>query len=340
MKWISYLFRRDRLERDLDRELAYHLDRRTQELEAGGLLRREARRQAFIEFGGLAQTKEDVRGTWFARWPQDLLQDIIYGCRILGRSPGFTAAAILSLALGIGANTAVFSLINAVLLRMMPVERPDRLVQVVKQQSGGPGSFSYYVFEQLRERVPSFEGASAIAFAGRREVLLGKEPEEAMAELVSVNHYSVLGLQPALGRLFTAADRDAPVAVISHSYWRRRFGLDPGVVGRTFRLNNRMFTILGVAPRGFFGVVPGQAPDFTFPLHLDGVVRGGQSWVNNRNFNFVQVMARLRPGDCRKGIPSWGYAHFAEGCRRQPGFRPLFLQRRLTSRPQAASRHQ
>lgn len=312
MRWLRFLFRGDRLEHDLDRELSYHLDRRAQDLVAGGLHPDEARRQAHIEFGGVAQTKEEVRDAWFARWPQDLIRDLALGCRLLRRSPGFTAVAAISLALGIGANTAVFSLINAVLFRMMPVEQPDRLVQIIKQQgSRGPGNFSYFVFERLRDRVLSFEGAFAQHSIGRREIIFNGEPEEAVVELVSGNYHSILRLQPAIGRLFTETDRDSQVAVISHSYWRRRFASDPGVIGQAFRLNNRVFTIAGVTPHEFFGVTPGQAADLTFPLGVDGFVRGGESWLNRRNYNFLSVMARLRPDSTLERAQAEAAAVFA-----------------------------
>lgn len=236
MRWLRFLFQRDRLERDLDRELLYHLDRRSEELVRTGLSPDEARRQASLEFGGVTQTKEDVRSAWFARWLDDLIRDLAYACRVLRRSPGFTTVAAISLALGIGANTAIFSLIDAVLLRTMPVQEPERLVQVIKQLGNrGPGNFSYFLFEHFRDRVQSFEGLFAHQSIGRREIMLDREPEDAVVELVSGNYHSVLGLQPLAGRLLTGADRELPVAVISPILaaplrvrsWRRRPQIPP-----------------------------------------------------------------------------------------------------------------
>ena len=173
----------------------------------------------------------------------DFLRDSRHGIRLLAKTPMFTAAAIVSLALGIGANTAIFSLMDAVILRMMPVHEPERLVQFGRD-------LSYPLFRQFRQELRCFTDMFAHSSMGRRDVIFDEEPEAASVEFVSGNYYSVLGVSAFAGRTFDLdIDRNpTPVAVISHEYWKRRFALDPAVIGRSFRWNGRVFTIIGSYP--------------------------------------------------------------------------------------------
>src|SRR5690242_337829 len=214
----------------IDRELRYHFERLVREYIAAGTTPEEARRRARLEFGGVEQIKEecrDVRGRWIA----DFFKDLRYAARTLRRSPGFVAVAVVSLALGIGANTAIFSLINAVMLRSLPVKEPERLVMTTRlTEEGKPGVVSYPLFEYFRDNLKSISGAAAELSSNPALVMDGSE-EVVSGEMVSGNHYSVLGLEPAAGRLLGPEDDvlspASPAAVISYHYWQRRFGLSP-----------------------------------------------------------------------------------------------------------------
>jgi predicted permease len=234
-------------------------------------------------------------------WLEDLVRDVSYGLRLLRRSPMFTCAAILSLALGIGANTAIFSLMDLVMLRMMPVREPERLVQFTKVTSSGRGSFSYPQIQRLEQDLKSFDGLFAYWFAGPREIRIAGNPEEVKVELVSGSYYDVLGVEALVGRRFSrevnGVPGASPFAVISHSFWKRRFGSDPAVIGKTFQLNQTIFTIIGVTPPEFFGVLVGRAPDITIPLSVEAAVRGGGgSSLLAKNRAYLSAMGRLGPG--------------------------------------------
>jgi predicted permease len=283
-----------RSERELEKELRYHVERYAQDLVAQGMEPGQAERQARLAFGGLEQTKEECRDVRGLRWARDFLADCRYGLRLLRRSPAFACAAVFSLALGIGANTAIFSLMDLILFRSMPVREPERLVQFQKYREGR-GAISYPVFEQFQRELRSFDGLLAHAFLGRREIRIAGNAENALLELASGDYYSVLGVGAVAGRVFKS-DTEGPVAVISHAYWKRRFGADPAAIGKTFRLHQTVFTIVGVTPPEFFGVVVGSAPDITLPMSMDAEARGGGTWRRNPHFNWLQLMGRLRPG--------------------------------------------
>ena len=277
---------------EIEEELRFHLEMAEQDsLRRGG-----SPRESRVKAGGLAQAAEAVRDQSRIQWLHDFFRDARFGTRLLSRSPLFTAAAIASLALGIGANTAIFSLIDAVMLRMMPVHEPERLVQLAKvREPYGRSSFSYPLFRQFHDELRSFDGLLARASMTRREVALESEPEIVNTEEVSGNYYSVLGVSAFAGRTFDEeTDREpSPVAVISYAFWKRRFGLNPGAIGTTLRLKQTVFTIIGVTPPEFHGVVVGQAPEITFPLSADGEIRGGESWLPYDSRGWLSVMGRL-----------------------------------------------
>jgi predicted permease len=301
MGWMQRLFRRERLEQELDKELAYHVERRIADLVAGGLDDREAAHRVRLEFGGTDEVKEACRDARGTRWVQDFFQDCRYGLRLLRRSPVFTSVAILSLALGIGANTAIFSLMDRILLRMMPVPKPDRLVELVRFWSGRRTNHAYPHFQQLREALQSFEALMAHSWLGEHEISIDGETEIAQVEMASGAYYSMLGVEARIGRTFTEevdrVPRANPVAVISEAYWERRFGSAPSVVGKTFRRRGTVFTIIGVTPREFTGVTLGKIADITFPVSMAAEVRGGrESWLQDSGTHWLNVMGRLKAG--------------------------------------------
>jgi len=246
------------------------------------------------------------------RWEDDMFRDLRYGIRMLVKAKGFTAVAVLSLALGIGANTAIFSLLDAVLLKPLPIEHPDSLVVVATSASGTSGtvfsgaggssvisSFSYPIFRELRDKSPVFSGVFGhdvlpMSMSG------GGQTERVLGELVSGNFFSVLGVRPYLGRVFTDSDDETPgahaVAVVSYNFWQRRFSANPQIVGQTINLNGYPFEVIGVAAPGFQGIEVGIVPDVRIPIMMNGAVRSGPPVFENRGNSWLAAMARLRPG--------------------------------------------
>ncbi len=296
MSWLNRLLQRERLERELDAEMRDHLERQVADLVARGMEPAEARRQAALLFGGAEQIKEECRDARGVRWLEDFVADCRYGLRVLRKSPVFTAAAVLSLALGIGANTAIFSLMDRVMLRMMPVREPDRLVEFQRiMPVYGRGAISGPLFGQI-QKLSSFDGALAQSWQGRRDIRFGDQDEKAAVELVSGAYYRVLGVSAAIGRTFDETTEREPVAVISHAYWKRKFAMDPGAIGKSFRLNDTVFTIVGVTPPEFFGTIVGQTPDISVPLGMEAEARGAQPVMQKSHYNWLSVMARLKAG--------------------------------------------
>src|SRR6202162_2889933 len=252
---------RERRATRLHDEIQFHRDRLIEDSIAAGISRGEAERRAFLEFGGVPQIEEavrDVRG----RWLEDLAKDLRYAFRTLGRNSGFSVVAVLLLALGIGANVAIFSLINAVTLRTLPVKEPERLVQIARIISDGqPVGVSYPLFEHFRDHAQSISGASA-HWSTDLAIAIDGDEEFVSADLVTGEYYVALGLDPIAGRLLTPADDDlasaASAAVISERYWERRFGRSPAAIGKVVTIRDRAFTIVGVTPASFQSVRPGR----------------------------------------------------------------------------------
>ncbi|PYR61940.1 MAG: hypothetical protein DMF91_08400 [Acidobacteria bacterium] len=280
-------------------EVRFHRDRLIEDYIAAGMDRQEAERRAFLEFGNVAQIEEacrDVRG----RWLDDLAKDLRYTLRTLRRNPGFSIVAVLSLALGIGANAAIFTLVNAVMLRTLPVKAPDRLVQITRLISSGaeqgrPGVVSYPLFEYFRDNVTSISGAFA-QWRSDLAIVIDGEDEFVMADLVSGGYFTVLGIDPAVGRLLGPGDDmlspPAPAAVITDRYWQQRFGRSPSAIGTTFTARDRTFTIVGVTPPSYEGATQGRVPDLMLPLlmMMSDVQRSAM------DFNSLNLLARLKPG--------------------------------------------
>ncbi|HSC28107.1 MAG TPA: ABC transporter permease, partial [Vicinamibacterales bacterium] len=254
---LHSLFRRDRVEDDLDEELRVHLDMQTEVYVRQGMSADSARRRARLDLGGLEQVKERVREGWFGAHVEGLWRDLRHGARVLRRRAGFTTAAVLTLALGIGATTAIFSLVNGLLLRPLPYRAPERLAQIrvdFPDQAGYPGLTK----AELREfgaQSRLFEGFGAAV--GFTVSLTGEgEMEQVFAATVTDDLFPLLGVEPAMGRPFGPEDRYTEQrgyrgVLIGYGLWQRRFGGEPGVIGRSLEVDNVARTILGVMPRGF-----------------------------------------------------------------------------------------
>lgn len=282
---LRSLFSRTRVERDLQREIELHLEQLAREYRSAGMSGAEAYRKARREFGFLDATKERCRDMRRVRAVEDLFRDLAYACRVLIQSPGFSLTAILSLALGVGANTAIFSLVDSVLLRMMPVRDPQQLVEIT---TAGGEAVSYPFFESIRDRAPVFSGVLLLT-AGRmatNAIVGGGDLGEIHFEQVSNGYFDVLGVTPSIGRMLGEKDENA--AVISYAFWQRSFGGDPAVVGRLMRIggDNGPYTIVGVAAARFGGVSPGQPVDLWIPVKRS----------RNPGAMMFRAIGRLRPG--------------------------------------------
>src|SRR5579864_2743719 len=240
-----------------------------------------------------------------------LFQDLRYALRMLVKNPGFTAVAVLTLALGIGANTAIFSLLNAVMLRELPVQKPDELVLFGTGRARGDTDdfastkvYSYSFYREMRQKNQVFSNVSAalsILFGGMHGAIGDSGSLEPMnVQLVSGTYFPTLGVRPLLGRAFTEAEDEPagghPVAVISYSWWKRRFAADPSALGKTVRLGSTVYTIVGVAPPEFFGTEVGESPDLWIPLSMEKQVSPGWNGLDDKWFQSLYILARLKPG--------------------------------------------
>ncbi|HEV2488360.1 MAG TPA: ABC transporter permease [Candidatus Acidoferrales bacterium] len=287
------LFRRRRADMELDDELRDHIARKTQDYMARGMTPPEARRAALIELGGLEQAKEECRDTRHVRWLQDLLQDLRFGLRMLRKSPGFTAVAVLTLTLGIGASSTVFSVVNAVLLEPMPYPDSKSLVYLIDSNpsQGWPRFASSPAnFLDWRAQSRSFEQVVACA-RDTGNVALGEIPEQWRGLAVTEGFFQALRVQPAIGRLFDSSDFVAGkerLLVLSDALWHGEFGGDPSVIGRGIQKDGNLYTIVGVMPPGFqFG---GDSVLYWTPFVFD------KSLAAARGAHFLRVFARLRDG--------------------------------------------
>jgi predicted permease len=302
---LRSLFRGARVERDLEDELRFHVERLTQRGTADGLTPAQSRLAALRAMGGLEQRKEECRDLRRVRFFEDCAHDLRYAARMLQRNPVFAGVAIVSLALGIGANTAIFSVVDALTLRALPVREPRQLVAftVVAPQRESI-NFSYPAYLALRDRLPMFEGIVAAAQPLDRYNIglggAGVDSRQAFVAPVSGNYFSVLGVGAAAGRTLSSGDdrpEAEPVTVLSYGYWQSRFGLAGDVVGRQLTLNGSTFTIVGVAPRGFTGEQTGRATDLWFPMAMEPlVIPEAADYLTNTNVTWLRIIARLAPG--------------------------------------------
>jgi len=297
MNWIASIFHRGKLYNDLSEEIRLHIDERAEQLIGEGMSREEAGRRARLAFGNRAVQEERSREVW--QWPtlESIVADVRLALRQLRRSPGFTMAAILTLALAIGANAVVFSVLNAFLLRPLHVPHVETLY-ALHHGYDLTANQSYPSYVDLRDRNRSFDGL--VAYDVSAAVLdTGNNPSSVWTEDVSGNYFDALGLQPYLGRFFHAGDEhgpnSAPYIVLTYDYWHTHFQDDRGVVGRVVQVNKHPFTILGVAPAEFNGTLLFFNPECFVPLVEDPFLGGGD--LNARGNDFIfETLGHLKPG--------------------------------------------
>jgi predicted permease len=312
---VRTLFRRKWMQAALDEEVQSHLRMAAKERMEQGETPEQARASAVREFGNVGLVKEVTRDVWGWGWLADFLQDLRYGLRMLRHSPGFSTVAVLSLALGIGANTAIFSLLNAVMLRELPVESPGQLVLLGTGRSGGSidefaatDLYSYPFYRELRRTNQVFSDVSAVFSVMFEKVhgAVGGSPnlEPMNVQMVSGAYFPMLGVRPILGRAFSEAEDEPagghPVAVVSYSWWARRFGRDAGILGKTVTLGSTVYTIVGVAPREFFGTTVGQSPDLWIPLSMEKQASPGWNGLDDKWFQSLYILGRLKLGVSRE----------------------------------------
>ena len=291
---VRALLLRAKLDRELDEEMRFHLEREVEQNMAGGMNPEDARFEALCNFGGVERAKEDCRDARGVKLIEDLWQDLRYGVRTLKRKPGFTLIAVVTLALGIGANTAIFSVVNGVLLKSLPFPEPERLVALSEtDESGRVIAVAYPDYLDWRAGPAVFENLAARMPAGG--VLTGDgEPERVTGRMVTASFFPTLGARPHAGRFFNE-DEDRPganpVIVLSHSLWQRRYGADPQVIGRAVQFNGESWTVLGVAPAKFdFYGENNLNNQFFIPLGR----LGDQKFMHDRHSHTVMVTARLK----------------------------------------------
>jgi predicted permease len=298
MNWIKQLFSRRRLYGDLSAEIQEHLAEKVEELVAGGMSREEATFAARREFGNVLLIEERSREVWQWAPLENLLMDVRYGVRMLRKNPGFTAVAVLTLGLGIGANTAIFSLVDQLLLWSLPAREPNRLVRIE-----GIYSSTYPFFCAYRDLNQVFSGV----LASSENLDTGIRPTGAPAvelghvEYVSGGYFQILGIGSAAGRVITPADDTAsgasPVAVLSYRYWQRRFAGDLRVIGRKLAVNTYPLIIVGVAEKGFGGLYNGNEPDAFIPLAMyQATTPSAARLWNTTQMYWLSTVARLKPG--------------------------------------------
>jgi putative ABC transport system permease protein len=308
----------------MDAELRFHIEGYAEDLLRSGVPRDEALRRARIEFGGLERAKEECRDATGANFLDSLLQDIRFGLRQLRKSPGFTTVAILTLALGIGGTTAIFTLVHQVMLRSLPVAKPEQLWRVGDtvlccysngytqgdDDRSSPNDwnlFSWEAYKHFRANTLDFEDLAAFqigeanAHLGVRRAGSPAPVETANGEYVSGNFFQTFGIFPWRGRLFTDADDQEgapPVAVMSFHTWEGKYGSDPSVVGATYDVNGHPFTIAGIAPPSFFGakLADSDMPDFWLPLTTEPLIAGPTSRLKNPRLAWVDLIGRVHPG--------------------------------------------
>ncbi len=313
---LRSLLRRDAVENELDEELRFHLEQQVEKHVRAGLTRDEALRRTRLEFGALGQVKEDCRESRGITFFETTAQDIRYALRQLRKTPAFTVTVLLTLALGIGANAAIFTLVNAVLLKNLPVVDPATLYRLgdnnaccinggIQSNEGDYTLFSTDTYEQFKKNTPEFAELAAMqAGFGFQPIVARREGTETAArsaagEFVSGNYFRTFGLQPAAGRLLADEDdrRGAPIAaVMSYEAWQRDYAADTSVIGSTFYVNTKPVTVVGVAPKGFFGDrLSSMPPDFYLPIEAMPVLANAP-YVHDPETRWLYIVGRIKPG--------------------------------------------
>jgi predicted permease len=344
MGWLRRLFFHERLEADLDKELRFHFEYQVADKVRSGIPESEARRLTRIEFGGIEQIKEDCRERRGTMWLESLLQDVRYALRQLRKSPGFTLTAVLTLALGIGATAAIFTLVQQVMLQSLPVNRPDQLWRIGDQphccnwagySQNGDGEpndwnlFPWEAYKLFRANTPGFQDLAAVQMGHMplavRHAGSSGPPDTANGQYVSGNFFQTLGVSAWRGRLLIDADDQEgapPVAVMSFHAWQEKYGSDPSVVGSTYRINGHAFTIVGVAPAGFAGAKMWNfgMPDIWMPLTTEPLMLGTTARIKSTRVDWLGMIGRVRPGTNPKALQAqlqgelhgWLASHLAD----------------------------
>jgi predicted permease len=300
--WRRLLFywRRDQFDREMEEEMRFHMEMKAEENLRDGMDEKEAKAAAKRQFGNYTLLQEVSREMWGFKSIETLIYDLRYGSRRLVKQPVFTLIAVASLALGIGANTAIFSLVNTMMLRPLPVDRPEQIVSLNNAAENRTfPTFSYPNYKDFRDRNDVFDGLLAYRFAplglshdGINERLWGY--------IVTGNYFEALGVNAALGRVITTDDDQqpgaSPVAVVSYKCWQDRFGGEQNIIGKNVIVNGRSYTIIGVAPKGFYGTEIISAPEIWFPMSMQSQIEVGSSWLDDRETEPIFIQGRLKPG--------------------------------------------
>jgi len=301
---LQSLFLRRRVARQLDDEVQFHLEQQIAENVRVGMSEEEARYAALRSFGNPTALKEETRETWGWMWLQQVGQDLRYGFRMLRRSPLFTVVAVLTLAFGIGANTAIFSLMDQVLLELLPVKHPEQLVLVVERgirfgNSWGDNDISYPMYRDFRDGNQVFTGMFG-RYPTSVSLGYGDRTERVAAELVTGSYFPVLGVAAAIGRTLMPDDDRVPgghpVAMLSYSFWQNRFSSDPSIAGRQIVLNGYTFTVIGVSQAGFDGVEVGYKSKLFIPMMMQLQMTPLSDRLEERRLSWVTAFGRLKPG--------------------------------------------
>ncbi len=303
LRRVGYLVRRSQFDRELDDEVQFHIETRAEELQLEGVPPAEALQRARREFGPRARVSEDTRGAWQFQWIEDLWRDLGYGTRTFAKSPGFTAVAVLSLGIGIGANCVMFTVLDSLLLQPLKVPRPNEVVALVSTaRDSSDAAVSYPDYAVVRDRSQSFQTLAAF-----QSVSTGLAPgPDTVAKvkdgkLVTDTFFNLLGVQPELGRAFAREGNpvDDQVTILSHSCWLDEFGADPAILGKSARINGIDFSIVGVMPARFTDVgddLSDDNPDFYVPMRAAPRIGSAPDLLENRGKRGLAVFGRLKPG--------------------------------------------
>jgi predicted permease len=305
LRRLAGLFDKPRRDRELAEELECHLQMEIEANLRSGMTAAEARRAALLKSGGVEWAKEEYRDRRGMPVLETALRDLRHAWRLLTRGAAFTLVAVLSLALGIGANTAIFTLLDQVVLRRLPVQHPEQLQMIWTSgpslgSNQGSRASSYPMYQDFQRGAPAFSYVFC-RYLTPLSVSLANQTERVTGELVSGNYFQALGIAPALGRVFTPEEDDRvykghPVVVLSHPYWVTRFGADPGVIGRKILVNNYPMVIVGVSAAGFSGIDPVRSPQIRIPIQMKPLMTPASDNMGDRRRQWIQIFARRKPG--------------------------------------------
>src|SRR5437773_7683 len=346
---LRSLFRWAQADHELDDELRDHLERKTEEYVAKGMAPEEARRRARVDLGGIEQTKEKCRDARRINWIQDFVQDLRFGLRLLRKSPGFTAVAVLTLALGVGANTAIFTLLHASLWTPLPVSDPKEIFHLMRASSvgdfAGEFSYSYPLFQQFSRIASPWGEVFATERVGSTKFgLNGVSDERVAGEAVSGNFFSVLNVGPIVGRVLEPQDDNVlggnHVAVLSYAFWKRRFQSDASVLGRRILYEETPYTVVGVTRPGFTGIDHEVSVDVWVPATARAADRGWR--LPDPNLIWLRLLVRLHngvdPGRAQAMFETAFRTHVGDVLlpSASPRFKQMLEAQRITVRPAAS----